>query len=153
MIDAVRVFIGIGEGPWIKLTFHRLDKGIGLSAFAVPPAVDLGVKAQHWKHQLFAIARLAARVARVATGRETLVLFERAYHGFDPEFTLGPAGVPASSLAKLVRVPWNDAEALARARPDIVRLERFIMARHTRLWNYDSRRWERAIRTWVSSLG
>lgn len=50
-------------------------------------------------------------------------------------------------------VPIDGSLALARARPDIVRLERFIMARHTRLWNYDSRRWERAIRTWVSSLG
>ena len=50
-------------------------------------------------------------------------------------------------------VPIDGSLALARARPDIVRLERFTMARHTRLWNYDPRRWERAIRTWVTALG
>ncbi|MDJ0785731.1 MAG: aminotransferase class III-fold pyridoxal phosphate-dependent enzyme [Myxococcota bacterium] len=58
---------------------------------------------------------LAGRVARVATGRETLVVFDRAYHGFDPEFALSPAGVPAASVSKLVRVPWNDLDAFDRA--------------------------------------
>ena len=37
---------------------------------------------------------LGARVARAATGRETLVLFERAYHGFDPEFACCPRVCP-----------------------------------------------------------
>jgi alpha-beta hydrolase superfamily lysophospholipase len=49
-------------------------------------------------------------------------------------------------------VPIGGSLALASARPDIVHLERFTTARHTRLWNYDSRRWDRAIRTWVRSL-
>jgi glutamate-1-semialdehyde 2,1-aminomutase len=57
---------------------------------------------------------LAARVARVATGSETIVLFDRAYHGFGSEFSLGPAGVPSATLSKLVRVPWNDCRALER---------------------------------------
>jgi len=50
-------------------------------------------------------------------------------------------------------VPIGGSLALAAARPDIVRLERFVMARHTRLWNYDSARWNRAIRTWITGLG
>ncbi|MER3390055.1 MAG: prolyl oligopeptidase family serine peptidase [Microcella sp.] len=50
-------------------------------------------------------------------------------------------------------VPIDGSLALARARPDLVRLERFATARHTRLWNYDARRWERAIRAWVSARG
>ncbi len=49
-------------------------------------------------------------------------------------------------------VPIDGSAALAAARPDSVRLERFIAARHTRLWNYDAGRWERAIRTWVTNL-
>ena len=48
VFDAVRVFIGVCEGPRIKLILDRLDKGVGFGAFAVPPAVDLGIKAQHW---------------------------------------------------------------------------------------------------------
>ena len=56
---------------------------------------------------------LAARVARAATGRPALVLFEHAYHGFAPELSLGPSGVPPEHLAHTRRVRWNDAEALA----------------------------------------
>jgi len=50
-------------------------------------------------------------------------------------------------------VPSNGSIALAAARPDVVRLERFAVARHTKLWNYDPDRWERAIRTWLSDQG
>ncbi len=46
-------------------------------------------------------------------------------------------------------VPSDGSVALAAARPDAVRLERFTRARHTKLWNYDPERWERAIRTWL----
>jgi glutamate-1-semialdehyde 2,1-aminomutase len=58
------------------------------------------------------VVELAVRVARAATGRERIVLFERAYHGFVPELSLGPAGVPASHQATTLRVPWNDADRL-----------------------------------------
>lgn len=46
-------------------------------------------------------------------------------------------------------VPSDGSVALAAARPDVVRLERFTRARHTKLWNYDRERWERAITTWL----
>ncbi len=50
-------------------------------------------------------------------------------------------------------VPSDGSVALAAARPDVVRLERFTRARHTKLWNYDPERWERAIRAWLDELG
>jgi uncharacterized protein len=50
-------------------------------------------------------------------------------------------------------VPIEGSAALAAARPDVVRLERFAVARHTKLWNYDAERWERAIRVWLTDLG
>lgn len=50
-------------------------------------------------------------------------------------------------------VPSDGSVALAAARPDAVRLERFTRARHTKLWNYDPERWERAIRAWLDELG
>lgn len=50
-------------------------------------------------------------------------------------------------------VPSDGSVALAAARPDAVRLERFTRARHTKLWNYDPVRWERAIRSWLDDLG
>ncbi len=50
-------------------------------------------------------------------------------------------------------VPSEGSVALAAARPDAVRLERFTRARHTKLWNYDPERWERAIRSWLDERG
>ena len=47
-------------------------------------------------------------------------------------------------------VPSDASIALAVARPDVVRLERFTVARHTKLWNHDPERWERAIRVWLA---
>ncbi len=50
-------------------------------------------------------------------------------------------------------VPSDGSAALAAARPDVVRLEHFAIARHTKLWNYDEPRWERAISTWLTEIG
>ncbi len=49
-------------------------------------------------------------------------------------------------------VPETASARLAAARPDIVTFERFHTARHTRLWNYDRERWNRAIRDWLRRL-
>lgn len=49
-------------------------------------------------------------------------------------------------------VPIDASLALIEARPDLVTLERFARARHTRLWNYDSERWEGAVRRWLTRL-
>jgi pimeloyl-ACP methyl ester carboxylesterase len=49
-------------------------------------------------------------------------------------------------------VPIGPAVALAGRRPDIVRFERWQVARHCREWNFDSTRWERVVREFVSGL-
>ena len=49
-------------------------------------------------------------------------------------------------------VPATASRALAVARPDLVTFEAFEVARHTKLWNYDRRRWEGAIRGWLERL-
>jgi hypothetical protein len=41
---------------------------------------------------------------------------------------------------------------LAVARPDIVTFEPFSTARHTKLWNYDSERWNAAITRFLRGL-
>ena len=50
-------------------------------------------------------------------------------------------------------VPSDASHALAEARPDLVTMETFQVARHTKLWNYDEARWTDAIRTWVRARG
>ncbi len=50
-------------------------------------------------------------------------------------------------------VPSDASHALAGARPDLVTMETFAVARHTKLWNYDETRWVGAIRDWVRARG
>lgn len=46
-------------------------------------------------------------------------------------------------------VPSSASHSLAAARPDLVELQSFSTARHTKLWNYDERRWTDAIGDWL----
>ena len=48
-------------------------------------------------------------------------------------------------------VPSSASHRLAAARPDLVELQVFTTARHTKLWNYDQRRWTDAITQWLRS--
>jgi alpha-beta hydrolase superfamily lysophospholipase len=48
-------------------------------------------------------------------------------------------------------VPATASLALAAARPDIVTYERFTVAGHTKLWNFDRDRWNGAIARWLAS--
>jgi glutamate-1-semialdehyde 2,1-aminomutase len=69
----------------------------------------------------------ALRLARAATGRETVLKFEGAYHGhvdgllaqagsgLATQSLPASPGVPAAAAAQTVLVPWNDPEALERA--------------------------------------
>jgi len=49
-------------------------------------------------------------------------------------------------------VPAEGSQTLARLRPDIVTFERFFTARHTKLWNYDTVRWDDAILRWLAQF-
>ncbi|NYF16159.1 hypothetical protein HDC37_000973 [Microbacterium sp. AK009] len=50
-------------------------------------------------------------------------------------------------------VPSDASHDLVVARPDLVELIVFDVARHTKLWNYDQERWSSAIRTWLGRHG
>lgn len=50
-------------------------------------------------------------------------------------------------------VPADASHALAEARPDLVTMPRFTVARHTKLWNYDQIGWTTAITDWMSAKG
>ena len=48
-------------------------------------------------------------------------------------------------------VPVGPSRALAQARPDLVTMEPWDTARHTKEWNVDPERWERSVAEFVSS--
>ena len=48
-------------------------------------------------------------------------------------------------------VPSDASHDLVVARPDLVELQVFEVARHTKLWNYDQRRWTDALTQWLRS--
>ncbi|MGO2520664.1 MAG: alpha/beta hydrolase family protein [Microbacterium sp.] len=50
-------------------------------------------------------------------------------------------------------VPSDASHALAEARPDLVTMQTFTVARHTMLWNYDQIGWTTAITDWAAANG
>lgn len=50
-------------------------------------------------------------------------------------------------------VPSDASYALAEARPDLVTMPRFTVARHTKIWNYDQTGWTAAITDWAVGNG
>lgn len=50
-------------------------------------------------------------------------------------------------------VPADASHALQAARPDLVTMPAFSVARHTKLWNYDEAGWSAAITDWLAEQG
>ncbi|MFJ6531281.1 alpha/beta hydrolase family protein [Microbacterium sp. NPDC091662] len=50
-------------------------------------------------------------------------------------------------------VPADSSHALQEARPDLVTMPKFTVARHTKLWNYDQTGWTTAITDWLEAQG
>jgi pimeloyl-ACP methyl ester carboxylesterase len=50
-------------------------------------------------------------------------------------------------------VPSAGSRQLAAARPDLVTLVPFAVARHAKLWNYDRNRWNGSISSWLARRG
>lgn len=50
-------------------------------------------------------------------------------------------------------VPSDASHDLVVARPDLVSMQVFDTARHTKLWNYDQERWTAAISSWLREKG
>lgn len=50
-------------------------------------------------------------------------------------------------------VPSDASHDLVLARPDLVQMQVFEVARHTKLWNYDQARWTETIRGWLTAQG
>ena len=57
----------------------------------------------------------AMRAARAVTGRSTIAIFERAYHGTHDTVVAASPGVPAGVGELVVTLPWDDLPGVERA--------------------------------------
>ena len=55
---------------------------------------------------------LALRIMRAATDRPFVVMFNSAYHGVGVEIALAPESNQGEQQKYIIRVPWNDCDAL-----------------------------------------
>lgn len=59
---------------------------------------------------------MAVLIARAATGRRKVIAIANGYHGASPWMQAPErAGIDVSDHAEVIRIPWNDTEALADA--------------------------------------
>ncbi len=115
-------------------------------------ALDFQAKLTHLPAPIGAAARsiLAHSWGRPLTGQGESVDFDRL------DLVRGASGLSTPILILHSDddgyVPSTASHALARARPDIVTMETFTVARHTKLWNYDPERWTTTIANWLLHL-
>lgn len=65
------------------------------------------------------VTNLAVMTARAATGRKKIVAIKGGYHGTSPWMQgQGHHGVIEEDTANVIRIPWNDVEALERVVAD-----------------------------------
>lgn len=96
-----------------------------------------------------AISLLSSPAARL-TGGQSLDIGELDSIAFAESYT-----VPILLMHSVDDgyVPPDASRAFAKARPDIVTYDEWQVARHTKLWNYDEKRYDRTIRTWLERNG
>lgn len=122
------------------------------------PVVDW-ITALHYQGMAYKLPRfvregilgiLASRFTRLITGQSAPIDLKR----LDLVTRANELAVPILLLHSDDDgyIPSTASRALAVARPDIVTFVEFTTARHTKLWNYDSERWNGAIRRWLQKL-
>jgi glutamate-1-semialdehyde 2,1-aminomutase len=96
------------------------------SAFAAPSETEIEL-AEEIRRRLPSVEKLrftnsgteatmfALRAARAFTGRDVVAKFENAYHGTHDTVLAGSRGVPDSTSALVLELPWGDPEGVERA--------------------------------------
>ena len=118
------MILGYGN-PVVDAVFEAQLKRADTCTLASPVMVELAeflvdlIPAADWA--TFAkngadATNMAVLIARAATGREKIVAIEGGYHGSSPWMqSMERGGIRPDDLANVIRIPWNDVEALRRA--------------------------------------
>ena len=130
-IADLSMFCGYAPEPLVRAVADRMARG---SQFLLPTEDAIVVSEElarryglpKWQYTLSATHANteAIRVARVATGRDRVLMFDGKYHGHfdaalvelaaDGRLVPEEAGLPKDIVDGTVLVPFNDVEALAR---------------------------------------
>lgn len=131
-IADMSMFCGYAPEPLLRAVSHCMARG---HQFLLPVEDSIVVSQElarryglpKWQYTLSASQANTEvlRVARVATGRDKILLFDGKYHGHfdqtlvelnaDGKLTPEERGLPASVTEQTRLVPFNDPQALARA--------------------------------------
>lgn len=131
-IADMSMFCGYAPEPLVRAVNERMEAG---NQFLLPTEDSIWVAeelARRWKLPKWQFTLSASqanteviRVARVATGRDKVLMFEGKYHGHFNEALVLPGadgklvpeegGLPSDVTRYTVLVPWNDVDALERA--------------------------------------
>jgi glutamate-1-semialdehyde 2,1-aminomutase len=131
-IADMSMFCGYAPEPLVRAVTDRMARGNQFllpteDAIVVSEELARRYRLPKWQYTLSATHANteAIRVARVATGREKVLLFDGKYHGHfdealvelaaDGTLIAEEAGLPASVVDGTVLVPFNDVPVLSRA--------------------------------------
>ncbi|UFS60237.1 alpha/beta hydrolase family protein [Subtercola endophyticus] len=95
------------------------------------------------------MATIGSEVGRTVTGQSQPIDFKRLDFVARAAEVVWPVLILHSDDDGFV--PSTASRKLAEARPDLVTLVPFSVAKHVRLWNYDPEKYTTAIRTWLAA--
>jgi glutamate-1-semialdehyde 2,1-aminomutase len=107
--------------PEIEAVARAQDSKTDLAAFYNEAMIDYAEQLVTWSGCMdWAIpvkngsdaTNLAIRTMRSAQQKPVVVLFQSAYHGFGQEIALRPEFDPDTATQNILRLPWNNTEAL-----------------------------------------
>jgi len=107
--------------PEVEAAAREQAEKSDLAAFFNPAMVEYCERLVAWSEGMdWAIpvkngsdaTNLALRAMRADRQKPLVILFTSAYHGFGAEISLAPEFDPAKATQNVLRLPWNDAEAL-----------------------------------------
>ncbi|GAA1693106.1 alpha/beta fold hydrolase [Microbacterium sediminicola] len=149
----------MGGAIALQLALNSAHRDLIVGVILDSPVVDWRVVLDYQAAQVglpapvtkLAIAALGAEWGTVLTGASAPIPFRRLDIVSRAAELRQPVLILHSDQDGFV--PSDASHALQAARPDLVELEVFTEARHTKLWNYDQERWSRRILAWLRERG
>ena len=145
----------MGGAIALQVTLNSANRDLIVGVVLESPVIDWRRVLSYQAQQLglptsvagLAIGALGAEWATPLTGADARIPFDR----LDVVSRAGELRHPILILHSDDDgfVPSDASHDLVVARPDLVEMQVFDTARHTKLWNYDQDRWSSTIREWL----